>query len=160
MVCIVLLAAIMHYEVKRRETDGSYTTEYIPWRLPILLSANITAFAILTFEIHHYFTDAILGGSSQGSYIERISISLFWLIYGVAGLVVGIIKRSTFARQLGAVLFVITTLKICLYDSLALTDLYRFVSFILLGFILLAVGFLYYRFKDRINSFVGLPTKE
>lgn len=157
MLCIVALSAAMHLAVKRSQGDKSYAVEYEPWRIPILLSANITAFAILTFEIHHYFTAATFGASSQGSYIERISISLFWLIYGVAGLIVGIVKRSTFARQLGAVLFVITTLKICLYDSLALTDLYRFVSFILLGFILLAVGYLYYRFKDRINSFVGLP---
>lgn len=141
--------------VGNRTTEETLKIEWKNVRKMVLITVNVTALTVLSMDIHRFF-DTYMNGAE---YLERITISLFWLLYAVLALVLGIAKRSTFARQLAMVLFVITGLKVFLFDSLQLNDIYRFISFISLGIILLVVGYLYYRYKDRIRSFVGIETK-
>ncbi|MDE2021852.1 MAG: DUF2339 domain-containing protein, partial [Patescibacteria group bacterium] len=156
MVSVVTLAAIM-YAVLRADPELA-ESEFGKTRAWLLLCANVVAILVGTSEIQTYFTPIASYGADSSA--ARIAISIFWLAYGVVGLLVGIMKRSTFCRQFAIVLFVITTLKVFLYDSLMFSDLYRFMSFITLGLILLIVGYLYVRFKERIRSFVGLSEEK
>jgi uncharacterized membrane protein len=68
---------------------------------------------------------------------------------------VGIFRKSVLVRYASIILFAITIFKIFLYDTANLSDVYRFVSFISLGIILLIAGFAYYKFKHRIMEFVA-----
>ena len=86
--------------------------------------------------------------------MQRVSLSVAWTIYAIIQLIVGIIKASAPLRQISIVLFGIIVLKVFLFDTANLNDLYRFISFITLGIILLLSGFLYYRYKDRILQFI------
>lgn len=90
---------------------------------------------------------------------KRVSLSAFWLAYALIGLGVGIIKRSVQIRYASIILFAVSVFKIFLYDTSNLSDVYRFVSFITLGIILLIAGFAYYRFKHRIMEFVSGEVK-
>jgi uncharacterized membrane protein len=157
MIAVAALGSLMYVLLRLRNANPVFASELAAVRKLLLAGVNLVVICVLTMSIHWYYglQDAVQGGG----YLERLSISLFWLIYASAGLVIGIIRRSVFSRQVAAILFVLTTLKILLFDSLELTDFYRFVSFIALGLILLIAGYLYSRFKDRINSFVGIaPT--
>lgn len=144
------LAAVMYATLK---TESDFADEFVAVRQVLLVCANAVIILVFTFEIQTYYRLSALGGND---FMERFSISVFWLLYGILGLLLGIARRSTFSRQLAILLFALTTLKVFLYDSLQLSDLYRFFSFITLGLILLVVGYLYFRFKSRIHSFVGL----
>lgn len=86
--------------------------------------------------------------------LERVLLSVAWTLYAVMLLLWGIIAKSSLARTLAIALFGIVVFKVFLYDTVSLNDLYRFVSFISLGVILLVAGFLYYRYKDRIRQFI------
>jgi len=128
---------------------------------PFLLLANGMVLWAFTFEILGYFNKGIMDAASaeMRSGLEntkRVALSGFWLMYAFAGLAVGIFKRSPFARYFSIILFGVTIFKIFLYDTANLSDVYRFVSFISLGVILLVAGFAYYRFKDRITEFVKI----
>jgi uncharacterized membrane protein len=61
---------------------------------------------------------------------------------------------------MGIGLLVVAGLKICIYDAQELSDLYRFASFFGLGIILLLAGFLYYRFREKMESLVGITQPE
>jgi uncharacterized membrane protein len=65
-------------------------------------------------------------------------------------MVLGIWKRVRLLRVVAFVLFGITILKIFIYDLSFLETLYRIFSFIGLGVILLAVSYLYQRYKGII----------
>jgi uncharacterized membrane protein len=65
-------------------------------------------------------------------------------------MVLGIWKRARILRVVAMVLFGITILKIFIYDLSFLETLYRIFSFIGLGVILLAVSYLYQRYKSII----------
>jgi len=128
-------------------------------KIVFLSLANLAVLWAFTIEILNYFNQQLLVASDQaGISIEntkRVSLSIFWLVYALAGLAVGIFRRSIFARYFSIGLFALTILKIFLYDTANLSDVYRFISFIVLGIILLIVGFSYYKFKDRIAKFVN-----
>ncbi len=130
------------------------------FKVVFLLLANIAVLWAFTLEILSYFNTqlSVASGDSLISIenTKRVSLSIFWLLYALGGLAVGIFKRSLFARYFSIFLFGVSIFKIFLYDTANLSDVYRFVSFIVLGIILLIVGFSYYRFKDRITEFVTI----
>ncbi len=119
-------------------------------RAPLLLAANGIILWAISLEILQYFNKI-----SSFENTKRIVLSAFWLIYALAGLTVGIIKRSHFARYFSIIIFGVTIFKIFLYDTANLSDIYRFVSFIILGSILLIAGFAYHKYKNRIMEFVS-----
>jgi uncharacterized membrane protein len=49
----------------------------------------------------------------------------------------------------------LTILKVFLFDLSSLEKLYRIISFIVLGAILLAVSFLYQRYRQRVAELIG-----
>ncbi len=118
---------------------------------------------LISLEVLDYFNNQInliLLGQRDSAMIDsientkRVALSAAWLAYALISLAVGIIYRSVFVRYFSMGLFMVTILKIFLYDTSNLSDIYRFVSYISLGIILLLAGFAYYRFKDRIIKFV------
>jgi hypothetical protein len=86
--------------------------------------------------------------------LKNVYLSVAWTIYAIILLIIGISKRFTFARLLAILLLGVVIFKVFLYDTANLNNLYRFISFIVLGVILLLSGYLYYRYRDRITEFI------
>ena len=84
--------------------------------------------------------------------MEEFWISVGWTILAAAVLVLGFyLKRKQFRLQ-GIILFGITILKVFLYDTRELDTLYRTISFIVLGIILLLASFIYTKYKDKLKD--------
>ena len=115
-------------ERERRMFTGAY-----------ILGANALVVILLSLEAGDYFKQGLA---------SQLSLSIIWAVYGGALLVVGIVNRSASLRIMALGLLGITTLKVFLID-LAQLENYRIVSFIALGAILLAVSFLYQRYRQR-----------
>lgn len=114
--------------------------------------ANIVALAAITREIMYYFETISRSPSRVNA--ERVTISVTWLLYGVGLLVLGIAKKLISARKLSVVLLSIVIVKIFLFDTAGLSDIYRFVAYGILGVMLLVVGYLYNKYKERIAGFI------
>ena len=82
---------------------------------------------------------------------EREWVTVSWALMGGALLVYGNSRRSKPPRVLGLGLLGLTTFKLFLYDLAALERLYRIVSFVVLGLILLAVSYLYQK-RQRADA--------
>jgi uncharacterized membrane protein len=82
------------------------------------------------------------------------ALSILWALYSILMIAVGIATRSSAARLMALALFGVTILKVFLVDLAHLETIYRVVSFIGLGVILIAVSLAYTRFRTRINDFV------
>jgi uncharacterized membrane protein len=63
---------------------------------------------------------------------------------------IGLWRRNRAVRILAIVLFGFTILKIFTYDLSFLETLYRFISFLALGIILLTVSYLYQRYRSIV----------
>jgi uncharacterized membrane protein len=110
--------------------------------------ALIFALTYLTLEIRrlHRGPNLALAGITGA---EQYSYSIAWLTFGVALLGIGILVNSQRARLASAAVIALTILKAFLIDMSTLTGVYRALSFICLGLVLVAIGWLYQRILFR-----------
>src|SRR5262249_20249742 len=76
---------------------------------------------------------------------ENYAFSAVWLTFGVVLLVVGLLLDSKPSRLASAAVISLTTAKVFLIDLAGLTGIWRALSFIGLGLVLVGVGYLYQR---------------
>jgi uncharacterized membrane protein len=82
--------------------------------------------------------------------LRQLLLSSGWLVYSIILMALGIWKRSRVVRIEAIALFGVAILKIFIYDLSFLDTLYRIFSFLGLGVILLAVSYLYQRYRGII----------
>jgi uncharacterized membrane protein len=135
-----ILALLLSYAVAGRRSVWYANT--------IAGVALVLALSYLTFEIRRFYQGPILNGGDIGS-AEQYSYSIAWLAFGVALLGIGILVNSQRARMASAAMIALTILKAFLIDMSTLTGVYRALSFMCLGLVLVAIGWLYQRILFR-----------
>jgi uncharacterized membrane protein len=100
--------------------------------------------AYLSLEIRTLFHGAILtrGVTTDA---EQYTYSAVWLMFGVLLLLAGFLLRSQPARLASAAVVAITIGKVFFIDMAGLTGIFRALSFIGLGAVLVGIGWLYQR---------------
>jgi uncharacterized membrane protein len=103
--------------------------------------ATITAFQPTSTTV----TDTLLDLSvrQQG----QVVLSALWSLVGLAALIVGLRRNLAPIRTAGLGLLLVTVGKVFLYDLSTLTSVYRVISFIVLGLLLLLGAFAYQRLR-------------
>jgi uncharacterized membrane protein len=135
-----VLAMILSYAVAG-ERPASYANT-------VAAGALVLALAYVTFEIRRLYHGPILSrGPTTGA--EQYTYSVAWLAFGVLLLGAGILFNSQRARLASAVVIALTIAKVFVIDISTLSDVYRALSFICLGLVLLPIGWLYQRILFR-----------
>ena len=102
----------------------------------------------MTFEIRRLYHGPVMAvGPTTGA--EQYTYSIAWLAFGVVLLGIGILFNSQRARLASAAVIALTILKAFLIDMSTLTGVYRALSFMCLGLVLVAIGWLYQRILFR-----------
>jgi uncharacterized membrane protein len=102
------------------------------------------ALAYISLQIRTLYHGPVL---TEGltSDAEQYTYSAVWLLFGVALLAAGILRRSLMLRIASAAVVVLTVLKVFLIDMSDLTGIYRALSFLGLGAVLIGIGWFYQR---------------
>ncbi|MCX5577571.1 DUF2339 domain-containing protein [Kaistia terrae] len=107
--------------------------------------ALILAFAAVTLEIRFLFaTSPDLSWDPIGS-AESYTYSVAWLVLGILLLAFGLVFQQRAARLASALLIVVTVLKVFLIDMSNLEGVWRALSFMGLGAVLIGIGLVYQR---------------
>jgi uncharacterized membrane protein len=110
--------------------------------------ALVFALAYVSLEIRRlYHGPFVETGLTTGA--EQYTYSITWLAFGVVLLGVGILVNSQRARLASAAVIALTILKAFLIDMSTLSGVYRALSFICLGLVLVAIGWLYQKILFR-----------
>jgi uncharacterized membrane protein len=80
----------------------------------------------------------------------QVGLSVLWTLYAVAALAWGFLRRSAPVRYAALGLFGLTIFKVFVVDLASVKTLYRMLSFLLLGIVLLLVGFLYQKMSRKL----------
>jgi hypothetical protein len=107
------------------------------------------AFTFITSEVRFYFIN-INSNSEVIQNQKELATSIAWIFLSLIFFVVGIWKRVRVYRFISITLFGISILKVFIFDLSFLETIYRIISFIVLGVILIFISFLYQRYKDVI----------
>ena len=114
------------------------------------------ALAYVTFEIRRlYHGPNMATGATTGA--EQYTYSIAYLAFGVVLLGIGIFFNSQRARLASAAVIALTIGKAFLIDMSTLTGVYRALSFMCLGLVLVAIGWLYQRILFRRQAAAAPP---
>lgn len=93
------------------------------------------------------------GGSEPGQ-TPQVLLSGFWSVTGLTGLIYGLVRDDRRFRAGGFVLLGLAVFKVFLYDLSELESIYRVLSFIALGLLLLGAAFAYQRLRlvERVDD--------
>jgi uncharacterized membrane protein len=109
-----------------------------------VVTAVALALAYLTLEVTTLFHGPVLT-RGRTTDAEQYAYSAVWLGFGVLLLLAGFLLRSQPARLASAAVVTLTIAKVFLVDMAGLTGVYRALSFIGLGLVLVCIGWLYQR---------------
>jgi uncharacterized membrane protein len=119
-----------------------------------LLAANALMIVILTLEAHDLF---VLRGRSLAlpKWLDpvdarRLSFSVIWTLYAIGMVVAGFIRSFRPVRVMALIILLATTLKVFVFDLAFLTGMYRVLSFLTLGLILVGVAYAYQRHRQTL----------
>jgi uncharacterized membrane protein len=135
------------------------TTRPIAYRVVAATTAVILALFYLTLQVRRLFHDAILAGPTGDA--EQYCYSTVWLIFGIVLLAVGFFLRSQPARYLALGVITLTVAKVFIWDTASISGIYRALSVIGLGVVLLGIGWLYQRLLyPRAPATAAAPPQE
>jgi uncharacterized membrane protein len=130
-----------------------------------IVSLNLLALTALSLEVRDYYSWQLNPIVQKSIYrgrdftqIRTITIardftySALFMGYGAMLMIIGFWRRSAFVRWQALILIAATTIKVFTYDTSQLDRIYRILSFVALGILLLTISFAYQRDWLKLSS--------
>lgn len=150
----IAVLAFAAYQASRRDDETGRAIAMVA-----VVSINALALIALSREVADYYRQQIaLARPLPGPWRQDIwsqyrslaitrdfAYSALWMAYGAMLMFVGFWRRSAFVRWQALVLIAFTIAKVFIYDTSQLDRIYRILSFVVLGILLLAISFAYQR---------------
>jgi uncharacterized membrane protein len=121
--------------------------------IPELLRVYVGVAAVAAIYLPSLaIVSAFDGDELEPGQTPQVLLSAFWAIAGVAGIVVGLLRGIKPLRLGGLALLLIAAAKVFVYDLSELESIYRALSFIALGLLLLGGAFAYQRISSEVRE--------
>jgi uncharacterized membrane protein len=120
------------------------TTRPLVYRTIAATAAVGLALGYLSLEVRRLYHGPVLWRGATSD-VEQYTYSAVWLSFGVALLAAGLLLQSRPGRLASAAVVALTIAKVFLVDMADLTGIFRALSFIGLGAVLVGIGWLYQR---------------
>jgi uncharacterized membrane protein len=131
-----MLAVVLALKIRGRRPNG--------YRVAVAVVVVALALCYFSLQVRRFYHGPILTiGPTTNA--EQYTYSVVWLAFGVLLLVGGIFLRSQPSRLASAAIITLTIGKVFVVDMSDLTGVYRALSFIGLGLVLVGIGLLYQR---------------
>jgi len=157
----VAVLGFVAYNASKRDDDPAKTIAAVA-----VVAMNALALVALTHEISDYYSQQMVAIHSRpGSWsvldwgrahsveiARNFTYSALWMAYGAMLMVIGFWRGSAFVRWQALLLIAATIIKVFVLDTSQLDRIYRILSFVALGVLLLAVSFAYQRDWLKLSS--------
>lgn len=143
---LALALAHVYREYRRAAESVNRYERSVLLRL-LLTGANLNLLGGLSLELDGYF--ARHPGAGDGHLIQQAGQSILAASYGAGLIAIGALRSNRQLRLLGLLTLALTVIKVFFLDLAALDSLYRILSFIVLGLILMLVSWHYQRRGER-----------
>ncbi len=157
---IAALGVALQLTKETRARDG----ERDRWAGPVVATVLlILLFGVLTAETRGAFAqrEAIATRAADTAAVQEarlmggLAVSVLWSAFATALLAAGLAARNRPLVYTAYALFAVTAGKVALVDLAELETLYRILSFLILGVLLMAGAFLSIRFRERLSPSEG-----
>jgi uncharacterized membrane protein len=143
----VLVIFVAWWDSYRREADIAFQQFFFTF-------FELLLFLSLSLEVYTWgsrmFTDATRAG-----WMAQMDLSILWGIYAIVLLVSGFWRRSRGMRLTALGLFGVTALKLLVVDLAVLDQIYRILSFLITGLLMIGASYLYNRVERMLETAKG-----
>ena len=115
---------------------------------------TVLLFILLSVETYLYFLERI-AEPERARWVAQMSLSVVWGIYAIAILSIGFWRRVRPLRLSSLGLFGLTALKLVIIDMAKVEEVYRIVSFLVLGILMIGASYLYHRVEKSLSMSSG-----
>ena len=150
----IVVLGLVAYGASKRDDENARTVGRVA-----VVAMNALALTGLSLEIRNYYSRQMaslqpaagLWRADDWAQLRAIGIardftySALCMAYGAMLMVIGFWRSSPFVRWQALLLIAATILKVFIYDTSQLDRIYRILSFVVLGVLLLAISFAYQR---------------
>ncbi|HUT01406.1 MAG TPA: DUF2339 domain-containing protein [Phycisphaerae bacterium] len=150
--CLVAVLAPLAYAGAIHRVSAGREGEGKAFAAVFLVAGVVSLLALLTAEVYGYCQDTLLPDVTRANRAGQMSITLVWGLYAACLIFAGFWRRWRPLRLGGLALFGISALKLVLVDLTHLRDVYRIVSFFVLGMLMVGASYLYHRLERLLGS--------
>lgn len=111
----------------------------------------VLLWVLLSAETYLYFRQQI-ADPQRSRWIAQMSLSVLWGAYAIAMLAVGFRQNVRSLRLAALGLFGLTAVKLVLVDMASIQEVYRIISFFVLGSLMIGASYLYHRVRKKSKS--------
>jgi uncharacterized membrane protein len=125
----------------------------------LVIVANLTLLGYLSNEAYQLIGSyhAFFGINSSALYMAQLlAITVLWSLYAFALIAIGIFRKARQLRIMAIALLFAMIFKLYLVDLATLDTIYRIMSFVVLGLILVAVSLAYQKYGNSLLGLVGV----
>jgi uncharacterized membrane protein len=117
-------------------------------------AAGLVPLMILSAEVYTYCHDTI-PSRSRARWSAQMSLSIVWAVYAVSILVIGFRRQIKRLRVAALVLLGCVAVKVVVIDMAQVEQIYRILSFVVLGLMMISASYLYHRLEKRLAQPLG-----
>lgn len=146
--CILGVIAALQSRRQRPQTDRSVLPHFTSdAQSAAIVALAMLAFALLNFETLRFvdFLHANRGGTRDLSMARHMALSILWALLAFAAVAAGFRWKFTILRYAALALLGITVVKVLLVDMARVAAIWRILSFLAVGALLLGVSYIYQR---------------
>lgn len=122
----------------------------IPTRMTLFAVAGIIGLWLGSLEIDRFFHPGAGRTLERVDMAKQTGLSIWWAVYAVFLIGLGFAKRIAWSRYAGMALFAITLVKVVLIDMAGVDAVYRVLSFVGLGLLLILTSIAYVKLAPRL----------
>jgi hypothetical protein len=106
---------------------------------------------LLSVETCQFFLKTI-ADPKRARWAAQMSLSILWSVYATVVLAIGFRRKVRSLRLSALGLFGLTALKVVILDMAKVGEVYRIVSFLVLGVLMIGASYLYHRVEKRLEG--------
>ena len=146
------LATVILLLITARQVQTTKEIKEKLGQLPIVLwiGFGVGLWMLLSVETYQ-FSRSFVTDYKQSKWAARMALSIIWALYASAMLIAGFWKNLRPVRLAALALFGLTALKVILFDMAGISQIYRIVSFVVLGALMLGASYLYNRMERTLT---------
>jgi uncharacterized membrane protein len=137
-----------------RRPDLIPVSEPRPWRMAIAALFALSMLVFLSLEVYTYCWETI-PNRTRARWSSQMALSIVWGAYALAALVLGFLRNFKEVRLAALGLLIIVALKAMIIDLSQVSQIYRILSFVVLGMVMICASYLYHRLEKRLPENQG-----
>jgi uncharacterized membrane protein len=148
-IILSLTATLLAYRL-RGQPEGSERQQWTPVLTIILHAVALVFFTLEAYDFWVIRAPLWFDDPQHGWYARHMTLSVGYAVYGFALLWAGILRRQMILRALALIVLAGTVVKVFLFDLREIEAIWRVLSFLGLGLLLMLGSLLYYKYGRLI----------